>query len=49
WGLLIAIAALGFNTSVTSIAKLGLRHITTVIGTTMMILSVVVSGLMLAH
>ena len=49
WGLLIAIAALGFNTSVTSIAKLGLRHITVIIGTTMMILSVVVSGLILTH
>ena len=49
WGLLIAIAALGFNTSVTSIAKLGIRHITTVIGTSVMILSVVVSGLILTH
>jgi hypothetical protein len=34
---------------VKSIAKLGLRHITVVIGTTMMILSVVVSGLILTH
>ena len=49
WGLLIAIAALGFNTSITSIAKLGVRHITLVMGTTMMILSLVATGLILTH
>jgi len=49
WGLLIAIAALGLNTSITSIAKLGFRHIATVIGTTIMILGVVISGLILIN
>jgi uncharacterized integral membrane protein (TIGR00698 family) len=49
WGLLIAIAALGFNTSVTSIAKLGIRHMATVIGTTLMILIFVTGGLSLTQ
>ena len=47
WGFLVAIAALGLGTSVQAIAKLGLRHILTVTGTTFVILSVVVLGLLL--
>lgn len=49
WGLLIAIAALGFNTSVTSIAQLGWRHIVTITGTTLVILIIVTAGLILTQ
>jgi uncharacterized integral membrane protein (TIGR00698 family) len=45
WGLLIAIGALGLGTSLTAIAKLGWRHVATVIGTTVVILVVVTAGL----
>jgi uncharacterized integral membrane protein (TIGR00698 family) len=45
WGLLIAISALGLGTSLTAIAALGWRHVTTVIGTTLVILVVVTAGL----
>ena len=48
WGLLIAIAALGLNTSITSITKLGIRHIATVIGTTLVILLIVLAGIRVA-
>ncbi len=48
WGLLIAIAALGLNTSITSITKLGIRHIATVTGTTLVILAFVATGLALS-
>ncbi|MBX9739942.1 MAG: putative sulfate exporter family transporter [Beijerinckiaceae bacterium] len=47
WGLLIAIAALGLGTSVSAIANLGIRHVLTVTGTTLVILAVVVAGLLL--
>jgi uncharacterized membrane protein YadS len=47
WGLLLAIGALGLGTSVKAIAGLGWRHITTVLGATAVIFSVVTSGLLL--
>jgi uncharacterized membrane protein YadS len=46
--LLIAIAALGLNTSIASITKLGIRHIATVTGTTLVILAFVATGLALS-
>ncbi len=46
WGLLIAIAALGLDTSPAAIAALGWRHVATVSGTTAVILAVVVIGLL---
>jgi uncharacterized integral membrane protein (TIGR00698 family) len=48
WGLLIAIGALGLGTSISAVAALGLRHIVTVVGTTVVILAVVCGGLMIA-
>lgn len=45
WGLLIAISALGLGTSLTTMAALGWRHVATVIGTTLVILAVVMTGL----
>ncbi len=47
WGFLVAIAALGLGTSLQSIAKLGIRHILTVTGTTLVILGAVGLGLFL--
>jgi uncharacterized membrane protein YadS len=47
WGLLIAIGALGLGTSVSAIATLGWRHVVTVIGTTIVILVLVVAGMMI--
>jgi uncharacterized integral membrane protein (TIGR00698 family) len=47
WGLLIAIAALGLDTSPAAVAKLGWRHVATVSGTTVVILIFVTVGLML--
>jgi uncharacterized membrane protein YadS len=47
WGLLLAIGALGLGTSVQTIAGLGWRHITTVLGATAVILIVVTGGLWL--
>ena len=47
WGLLIAISALGLGTSLTAIAALGWRHVATVIGTTLVILVLVMTGLTL--
>ncbi|MET0633535.1 MAG: putative sulfate exporter family transporter [Xanthobacteraceae bacterium] len=49
WGLLIAIGALGLGTSLTAIAKLGWRHVATVIGTTVVILAVATAGLAMLH
>ena len=49
WGLLIAIGALGLGTSLTAIAKLGWRHVATVIGTTVVILLVATAGLAMLH
>ena len=46
WGLLIAIGALGLGTSIQAVAALGLKHIATVVGTTIVILAVVTGGLM---
>ncbi len=46
-GLLLAIAALGLETSFAAVAALGLRHIATVIGTTCVILLMVTAGLLL--
>lgn len=47
WGLLLAIGALGLGTSVKTIAGLGWRHITSVLGTTVVILVIVTAGLTL--
>jgi uncharacterized membrane protein YadS len=47
WGLLIAIGALGLGTSLPAIAALGWRHVATVTGTTIVILTVVTGGLLL--
>jgi uncharacterized integral membrane protein (TIGR00698 family) len=47
WGLLIAIAALGLDTSPAAVARLGWRHVATVSGTTVVILIIVTAGLML--
>lgn len=47
WGLLLAIAALGLDTSPAAIARLGWRHVATVIGTTVVILIFVTAGLLL--
>jgi uncharacterized integral membrane protein (TIGR00698 family) len=47
WGLLVAIAALGLNTSVRSILGLGWRHLAVVLGATAVILVVMTGGLML--
>lgn len=47
WGLLVAIAALGLGTSFSAIARLGMRHVLTVTGTTLVILGVVIAGLLL--
>jgi uncharacterized integral membrane protein (TIGR00698 family) len=44
WGLLIAIAALGLGTSLSRIASLGWRHISTIVGTTAVIFIVVVGA-----
>jgi uncharacterized integral membrane protein (TIGR00698 family) len=46
WGLLIAIGALGLSTSVSAIAALGWRHVTTVVGTTLVILVVITGSLL---
>ena len=48
-GLLIAISALGLRTSLAGIAALGWRHIATVVGTTIVILTVATAGLVLLH
>jgi uncharacterized membrane protein YadS len=47
WGLLLAIGALGLGTSVKTIIGLGWRHVTTVLGTTAVILVVTTGGLLL--
>jgi uncharacterized integral membrane protein (TIGR00698 family) len=47
WGLLLAIGALGLGTSINAIIALGWRHVTTVIGTSVVILVVVTGGLLL--
>jgi len=49
WGLLVAIAALGLGTSFSAIAALGWRHLTVVMGTTLVILAGAVGGLLLLH
>lgn len=46
-GLLIAISALGLGTSLSSVTKLGWRHMVTVIGTTVVILAIVVVALVI--
>jgi uncharacterized integral membrane protein (TIGR00698 family) len=48
-GLLIAIGALGLNTSLTAIGALGWRHIVTVCTTTLVILIVATGGILLIH
>jgi len=48
WGLLIAIGALGLDTSVTSIVALGWRHVATVFAATAVIFTVVTGCLLLA-
>jgi uncharacterized integral membrane protein (TIGR00698 family) len=47
WGLLLAIAALGLDTSPAAVARLGWRHVATVIGTTAVILIFFTAGLVL--
>jgi uncharacterized integral membrane protein (TIGR00698 family) len=47
WGLLLAIGALGLGTSVKTIIGLGWRHITTVLGASVVIFAVVTGGLLL--
>ncbi len=47
WGLLIAISALGLNTSFFAIAVLGWRHAATLCGTTAVVLLAVTAGLVL--
>lgn len=47
WGLLIAIAALGLDTSVSAIAGLGWRHVTTIVASTVVMLVVVTLSLVL--
>jgi uncharacterized integral membrane protein (TIGR00698 family) len=49
WGLLVAIGALGLGTSISGIAALGLRHVATVVGTTIIILGLVIAGLLIAR
>jgi uncharacterized integral membrane protein (TIGR00698 family) len=46
WGLLIAIAALGLDTSPAAVARLGWRHVATVSGTTVVVLVVLTLGLL---
>jgi uncharacterized integral membrane protein (TIGR00698 family) len=45
WGLLIAISALGLGTSVSAIARLGWRHIATMVYTTILLAVVATAGL----
>ncbi len=45
WGLLVAIAALGLGTSLTSLLRIGWRHIAVFAGTTLVILAVMTAGL----
>jgi uncharacterized membrane protein YadS len=45
WGLLLAIAALGLDTSPAAVARLGWRHVATVSGTTVAILVLITAGL----
>jgi uncharacterized integral membrane protein (TIGR00698 family) len=45
WGLLLAIAAIGLNTSIKALAKLGWRHIANLVGSTAVILFIVTVGL----
>jgi uncharacterized integral membrane protein (TIGR00698 family) len=47
WGLLLAIGALGLGTSIATISSLGWRHITTVLGTSGVVLVIVTGGLLL--
>jgi uncharacterized integral membrane protein (TIGR00698 family) len=47
WGLLVAIAALGLGTSMSSLLRIGWRHILVFTGTTLMILTIVTGGLLL--
>jgi uncharacterized membrane protein YadS len=46
WGLLVAIAALGLGTSLTSLLRIGWRHIAVFAGTTIIILAVVTGSLL---
>jgi uncharacterized integral membrane protein (TIGR00698 family) len=47
WGLLIAIGALGLDTSITTIIALGWRHVATVVASTAVIFALVTGGLLL--
>lgn len=47
WGLLVAIAALGLGTSLKALLTIGWRHIAVFAGTTLVMLSVVMAGLLL--
>jgi uncharacterized integral membrane protein (TIGR00698 family) len=47
WGLLVAIAALGLGTSLSSLLRIGWRHIAVFTGSTLVILGLVTAGLIL--
>jgi uncharacterized integral membrane protein (TIGR00698 family) len=49
WGLLLAIAAIGLNTSIKAIAELGWRHIVILVATALVILVVMTALLMLLY
>ena len=49
WGLLIAIAALGLNTSFHAIARVGPRHMLVVLGTTLVVFAVPLAWILLAR
>ncbi|MBA2125606.1 putative sulfate exporter family transporter [Hyphomicrobium methylovorum] len=49
WGLLLAISAIGLNTSIKAMADLGWRHIVNLLGTTLVILTVMTLGLAYIH
>ena len=49
WGLLVAIAALGLGTSLSSLMRIGWRHIAVFTGSTLVILSLVTARLVLSH
>jgi uncharacterized integral membrane protein (TIGR00698 family) len=46
WGLLLAISAIGLNTSIKAMSALGWRHLVNLLGTTIVILTLVTTGLL---
>lgn len=49
WGLLLAIAAIGLNTSIKALAALGWRHIANLLASSLVILAVITAGLVMYH